>query len=58
MESYLILVVAFTFVWALYAAVRVGPSLARRWKTCGEVAAVLVFTVVELGILVALLKPS
>jgi len=58
MDNYVILVVAFTFVWALYAAVRVGPWLARRWKTWGEVAAVLVFTVVELGILVALLKPS
>jgi phosphoglycerol transferase MdoB-like AlkP superfamily enzyme len=58
MVDYVILVLALTFVWALYAAVRVAPWLAKRWKAWGEVAAVLVFTVVELALLVAFLKPS
>ena len=47
-----------TFVWAVYAGVRVGPWMAKRWRTWGEVAAVLVFLVVEIGLLVAFLKPT
>jgi hypothetical protein len=42
-----------TLAWIVYAAFRVGPWLARRWKAWGEVCAFLVFTVIELGILIA-----
>jgi len=47
-----------TLAWAFYGAVRLGPLLAKRWKAWGEVAALLVFTAVELVLLVAFLKPS
>jgi hypothetical protein len=56
--NYVLLVAALTLVWAVYASVRVGPWLANRWKAWGEVAAFLVFTAVELGLLVTFLKPS
>jgi hypothetical protein len=57
MVNYVILVAALTLAWALYAAVRVGPWLAKRWKTWGEVTALLVFTAIELALLVVI-RPS
>ena len=58
MVNYVLVVAALTFVWAFYAAVRVGPWLAKRWTAWGEVVAVLAFTAVEVGLLLAFLKPS
>ncbi len=58
MVNYVYLVVVLTFAWVLYAAFRVGPTLAKRSKAWGEVCAFLIFTGIELGILVAFLRPS
>ena len=58
MVNYILLVGALTFVWAVYAGVRLGPWMAKRWRTWGEVAALLAFMAVELGLLVAFLRPS
>ncbi|HXZ91040.1 MAG TPA: hypothetical protein VEG61_08255 [Candidatus Dormibacteraeota bacterium] len=58
MVNYVLLVAALTFVWAVYASVRVGPWLAKRWRAWGEVAALLVFAAVEIGLLLTFLKPS
>jgi len=58
MVNYVILVAALTFVWAVYASVRVGPRLGKRWRAWGEAAAFLVFAAVELGLLLTFLKPS
>lgn len=58
MVNYVIVVAVLTLVWAFYAAVRLTPWLARRWKAWGEVAALLVFTFVTVCLLVAFLKPS
>ena len=58
MVNYVYLVAVLTFAWVLYAAFRVGPTLAKRSKAWGEVGAFLVFTIIELGILIAFLRPS
>ena len=58
MVNYVLLVAALTFVWVLYAGVRVGPWVAKRWKTWGEIAALLVFIAIELGLLITFLKPT
>jgi Flp pilus assembly pilin Flp len=54
MVNYALLAAVLTFAWALYAAFRVAPLFAKRWKSWGEVCAFLLFTAVELGLLVAL----
>jgi hypothetical protein len=57
MVSYVDLAAAcFTLVWVLYATLRIGPLLAKRSNAWGEVGAFLIFTAVELGILV-LVRP-
>jgi hypothetical protein len=58
MVSYVLVVAVLTLAWAFYAAVRLGPWLAKRWKAWGEVTAFLIFTAVEVGLLFAFLKPS
>jgi hypothetical protein len=55
MVNYVLLVAVLTVGWVLYAAFRVGPWFAKRSKTWGEVCAFLVFTGIELGILIAFL---
>jgi len=57
MVNYFLLVAVLTLVWVLYAAVRVAPLLAKRWKTWGEIFAFLVFTALELGLLFVFLRP-
>lgn len=57
MVNYVLLAVVLTFAWVLYAAFRVAPMFAKRWKAWGEVFAFLIFTAVELGFLVAFLRP-
>jgi len=57
MVNYVLLVAVLTLAWVLYAALRVTPLLARRWKAWGEVCAFLVFTAVEVGLLFAFLRP-
>jgi len=56
MVNYVLLVGVLTFGWVLYSALRVGPWFAKRSKAWGEVCAFLVFTVIELGILIAFLS--
>ena len=58
MVNYVLLAAALTAGWVLYAAFRVGPWFGKRSKTWGEVCAFLVFTGIELGILIAFLRPS
>ena len=57
MVNYILLVAVLTLAWVLYSALRFAPILAKRWKTWGEVVAFLIFTGVELGLLVAFLRP-
>jgi len=57
MVNYALLVAVLTGAWALYAAFRVGPLFAKRWKAWGEVFVFLIFTMVELGVLFAFLRP-
>jgi Flp pilus assembly pilin Flp len=57
MVSYVLLATVLTVAWVGYAAFRVGPLLAKRWKAWGEVYAFLIFTAVELGLLAAFLRP-
>jgi hypothetical protein len=57
MVNYVLLAVVLTLAWVLYAAFRVAPLFAKRWKAWGEVFAFLMFTAVEVGFLVAFLKP-
>jgi hypothetical protein len=57
MVNYVLLAAVLTVGWVLYAAFRVGPRFAKRSKTWGEVCAFLVFTGIELGILIAFLRP-
>ena len=54
MVNYTLLAAILTVAWALYAAFRVAPSFAKRWKVSGEVFAFLLFTAIEVGLLVAL----
>jgi hypothetical protein len=57
MVNYVLLAAALTLAWVFYAAFRVAPLFAKRWKAWGEVFAFLMFTAVEVGFLVAFLKP-
>jgi hypothetical protein len=52
MVNYLLLAAVLTLAWVLYAGLRVGPMLSKRWRAWGEVYAFLVFTAVELVVLV------
>jgi len=57
MVNYVLLAAALTAAWVLYAAFRVGPWFGKRSKAWGEVCSFLVFTGIELGILIAFLRP-
>ena len=56
MVNYVLFVAVLTFAWVLYAALRVAPTLAKRWRAWGELYALLIFTAIELGLLVAFLR--
>jgi Flp pilus assembly pilin Flp len=56
MVNYVLLAAVLTLAWVLYGSLRVAPTLARRWKTWGEVCAFLVFTAIEVALLVAFLR--
>jgi len=58
MVNIVYLVLVLTLAWIFYGAVRIAPWMAKRWKAWGEVAALIVFTAVEVVLLVAFLKPS
>jgi len=57
MVNQVLLAGVLTVAWVLFAALWVGPILAKRWRAWGEVAVFIIFTALELGMLV-LIRPG